>query len=148
MHQTMTSVSTATAVTTLACTDIQQEAGFFRDTLGMRVEMMPGLPGYGMVAAGRGTYLMCYQRPSMPHCDATAMTFVVDDVRSTVEELRGRGVRFEEYDLPEQGIKTVEGIASLEDGSKGAWFKDPSGNLLSLTEMSSAGKSAMSGMSM
>jgi hypothetical protein len=53
----------------------------------------------------------------------------VDDVEATVEELRSRGVVFEEYDLP--GLKTVDGIAEIA-GEKGAWFKDTEGNLLSL----------------
>jgi hypothetical protein len=49
-----------------------------------------------------------------------------------VAELRGKGVRSEDYDLP--GVKTVNGIADL-GGIRGAWFKDPEGNILSVVQL-------------
>jgi hypothetical protein len=56
----------------------------------------------------------------------------VRDVEATVADLRGKGVRFENYDLP--GLKTVNGIAELGD-IRGAWFKDPEGNILSVVQL-------------
>ena len=44
---------------------------------------------------------------------------MVRDVEATVADLRGKGVAFEDYDLP--GVKTINGIAEL-GGIKGAWF--------------------------
>jgi hypothetical protein len=44
-------------------------------------------------------------------------------------------VTFEDYDLP--GLKTVDGIADL-GGIKGAWFKDPEGNILSVVQLPGA----------
>ena len=38
---------------------------------------------------------------------------------------------FEEYDMP--GLKTVNGIAEI-GGVKGAWFKDPDGNILAIDQ--------------
>jgi len=59
--------------------------------------------------------------------------WLVEDVDEAVEELRERGVTFEQYDMP--GLKTDErGIADIE-GVKGAWFKDPEGNILAITEL-------------
>jgi len=49
-----------------------------------------------------------------------------------VTELRERGVVFEEYDLP--GVKTVDGIAEHASGARGAWFKDPDGNILQISQ--------------
>ena len=49
--------------------------------------------------------------------------------------LRGKGVTFEDYDLP--GLKTVNGIADLGD-IRGAWFKDPEGNILSVVQFPAA----------
>ena len=57
----------------------------------------------------------------------TLGAFMVGDVEAAVADLRGKGVSFEEYDLP--GLKTVNGIAEL-GGIKGAWFKDPEGQHL------------------
>jgi hypothetical protein len=62
----------------------------------------------------------------------TLGAFLVRDVESTVADLRGKGVSFEDYDLP--GVKTVNGIAEL-GGIRGAWFKDPEGNILSVVQL-------------
>jgi hypothetical protein len=48
-------------------------------------------------------------------------------VRAAVDQLRSRGVRFEDYDLPQ--VKTEDGIATAGDYQK-AWFRDPDGNIL------------------
>ena len=61
---------------------------------------------------------------------ATSAGFLVDDVEATVAELRGRGVEFQEYDLPE--FKTVDGVATTPDGTKAAWFTDSEGNIVSI----------------
>jgi hypothetical protein len=50
----------------------------------------------------------------------------VTDVRAAVEEMRGRGVVFEEYDTPE--TRTENGIARMPGGGDAAWFKDSEGN--------------------
>ncbi|MBT8217399.1 MAG: VOC family protein [Acidimicrobiia bacterium] len=61
---------------------------------------------------------------------ATYAGFMVSDVEGTADELRSRGVVFEEYDMGD--FKTENGILALPDGGKGAWFKDSEGNILSL----------------
>jgi len=58
---------------------------------------------------------------------------MVRDVEAAMAALRAEGVTFEEYDMP--GLKTVNGIAEL-GGERGAWFKDPEGNILSVVEYS------------
>ena len=67
----------------------------------------------------------------------TQMGWEVDDIETTVRELRARGVTFEEYDLP--GLRTVDGIAEIAGnypskgtGERGAWFHDSEGNLLGI----------------
>ena len=52
----------------------------------------------------------------------------VTDVRAAVEEMRGRGVEFEDYDTPE--TRTENGIAQMPGGGEAAWFKDSEGNLV------------------
>jgi hypothetical protein len=46
----------------------------------------------------------------------------VTGVRAAVEEIRGRGVEFEEYDTPK--TRTENGIARMPGGGEAAWFKD------------------------
>jgi hypothetical protein len=52
----------------------------------------------------------------------------VADVRAALEEMRGRGVEFEEYDTPE--TRTEYGVAAMLGGGEAAWFKDSEGNLV------------------
>ena len=51
------------------------------------------------------------------------------DIRETIRELEGRGVRFADDDLP--GLTTVEHVCVL-GSEKAAWFQDPEGNILCL----------------
>jgi hypothetical protein len=75
-----------------------------------------------------------YQRAATK-ADHTVATFMVDDIEKEVMELRGKGVKFEEYNIPSMKIKTVNGIATYGDMMKAAWFKDTEGNILSLGQM-------------
>ena len=61
---------------------------------------------------------------------ATAAGWQVDDIEAVVAGLKANGVEFQEYDFDE--LKTVDGIATLPDGLKGAWFIDSEGNILSV----------------
>jgi hypothetical protein len=60
--------------------------------------------------------------------DFTQAVIQVLDVRAAVEEMRTRGVEFEEYDTPE--TRTEHGIGRTPDGGEAAWFKDSEGNLV------------------
>ena len=62
--------------------------------------------------------------------ETTYAAFLCEDVEGTVRELRGKGVKFEEYDFP--GLKTVNGIATSGD-MKTAWLKDSEGNTLAIS---------------
>ena len=57
------------------------------------------------------------------------MHFEVDDIEAVVRDLTSRGVVFEKYETP----KTVDFIAQFGP-VRGAWFKDPAGNVLGLRE--------------
>jgi hypothetical protein len=57
------------------------------------------------------------------------VSFSVDDIETEVKELRKRGVECEEYDMPDMGMKTVNGIASM-NGEKAACSRDSEGNTL------------------
>jgi hypothetical protein len=61
------------------------------------------------------------------------MGWATDDLDGEMADLRSRGVVFEEYDFP--GLKTENGVATMPDGERGAWFLDTEGNILSLNSM-------------
>ena len=61
----------------------------------------------------------------------TALGWDVEDIRKTVHALRDRGIAFQRYD----GMKQDEdGIWTSPTGGLVAWFQDPDGNILSLTQ--------------
>ena len=63
----------------------------------------------------------------------TVFGWRVDDIASTVAALTAKGVAFERYPFfgESQG---ADGVWSAPGGDKVAWFKDPDGNLLSLSQ--------------
>jgi hypothetical protein len=64
--------------------------------------------------------------------EQTQATFRVADVRAEVSELRRRGVKIEDYDLP--GLKTQDGIADIGFAWM-AWFIDPAKNCVGLIQL-------------
>src|SRR5689334_8970776 len=117
------------AAATLPASDFDRAKGFYEGTLGLSPVMEN--PAGNLYKAG-SAHVFLYPSEHAGSNGATAATFVVADAVAAVEELRGKGVTFEEYDQP--GLKTENGIAEL-GGVKGAWFKDTGGNILALTEM-------------
>lgn len=76
-----------------------------------------------------GSRLLIYPSQFAGTNQATAAGFEVDDVEAVVAELKEKGVTFEEFDLPD--YKTEGSILETE-WFKGAFFKDPEGNIISL----------------
>ena|SRR5689334_6435825 len=116
---------------TIPSTDLERSKKFYTEMLGLAV--LKESAGGITFAAGNGTVLYLYKRgPSK--ADHTLAAFRVEDVEKTVDELTAKGVIFEKYDYP--SLKTNEkGIAVIEaEGEKGAWFKDPDGNIIAVGE--------------
>jgi len=123
-------LSKSPVAVTLPFEGIAAARKFYADTLGLPVASGSVEDGYLEFRAGGGTLIQVFESDSKKS-DDTAATFDVDDLDREMADLRKKGVRFEDYDLP--GVKTVDGVASM-DGSRAAWFKDPGGNILALHE--------------
>lgn len=110
---------------------------YYTEVLGLKQgKEFPGPGGGGMFEAAGGTMIMVYENPRLKAPENTVLGFGVpgDQFQAVMGDLRSRGVTFEEYDLPEMGLKTVNGVAEME-GMKSAWFKDSEGNILNLVQM-------------
>jgi catechol 2,3-dioxygenase-like lactoylglutathione lyase family enzyme len=108
-------------------TDLARARQFYGETLGLN-DLGAATPGPQVIyRCGGGTILEVYERPTAGDAQHTLASWEVDDVRAAVDELRSRGIRFEDYDLPE--IKTDDGVATAGD-FQAAWFRDPDGNIL------------------
>ncbi len=120
---------------TLPVVDLKRARKFYEETLGLKINMED--PQGVMFESGDGSLLYLYKR-GPTKADHTVVSFNVKDVESEVKEMRRKGVKFEEYDIPEMQLKTINGIATWtgeEWTTKGAWFKDTEGNILSVVQM-------------
>ena len=117
----------ATAHATIAVSDVDRAKKFYGEILGLKVQedRADGV----RYQDGGGTWFLVYPSQFAGTAKSTYMSFDVDDVEKVVQELQERGVTFEDYDMP--GLKTVNGIAEIQ-GVKGAWFKDPDGNIIAV----------------
>ena len=105
---------------------------FYSRKLGLKRQSGSVRDGYLVYKAGKGTTLLLFESSSSKKSDNTAATFEVSNLAREMTRLRKKGLEFEEYDIPEAGIKTVDGVA--EGMGKIAWLKDPDGNVLALHE--------------
>jgi catechol-2,3-dioxygenase len=125
------------AAAVLRAEDLGRAKAFYTDVLGLN-EMQPARPagGVAMLIAGQGSMVMIYERPGMPAPESTALGFGIppENFDAVISDLRAKGVVFEEYDMPEMDIKTVNGVAEVM-GAKVAWLKDPEGNIINLAAM-------------
>ncbi len=121
--------ATAEPYATIPVSNLEHAKRFYGQTLGMRTEM--ATEGGVMYASG-GTQFFVYSS-SHKAAGHTQMSWHVDDIKAEVAALKAKGIEFEEYDLP--GIKAVGGIAQSGRGVWSAWFRDPDGNLLGLTQI-------------
>ncbi|MFH0915571.1 MAG: VOC family protein [bacterium] len=121
----------------LRAEDYDRAKKFYTEVLGLaEPRETPGPTREGAFGAGGGTVVSIYERPDLPAPQNTTLNFTVsaDKVDSVVAELRSKGVVFEDYDIPEIGLKTVNGVAEFE-GNKVAWFNDTEGNIISIASM-------------
>jgi catechol 2,3-dioxygenase-like lactoylglutathione lyase family enzyme len=109
-----------------AVKDLQEARRFYGDTLGLRTSVEQDQMWLHL-ASGRDT--LAYLQPDSTAASYTILNFEVNDIDRTVDALAARGVRFERYDGIAQDAKGVS-----RDGPYIAWFKDPSGNVLSVVQ--------------
>jgi catechol 2,3-dioxygenase-like lactoylglutathione lyase family enzyme len=119
------------AFSSFSVNDIQQAKEFYGTTLGL--EISSGPEGTLVVPLSGDSKALMYPKPSHQHASFTVLNFPVDSVEKAVEELSQRGVRFEVYGEPH--LKTDAHGISRGNGPTIAWFKDPSGNILSVLEV-------------
>ena len=116
---------------TLAVSDLQRARDFYESTLGL--QPVQEFPDSVLYRSGNSV-LLVYSSEYAGTNQATAATWAAgEDFEAIVEDLKSKGVTFEHYDdLPET---TREGDVHVMGDMKGAWLKDPDGNILSVVNM-------------
>jgi predicted enzyme related to lactoylglutathione lyase len=120
----------ASVHTTLPALDMDRAKAFYKDKIG--AELADEAPGGSFFKIGDSTFSL-YPTPNPNRGGHTQMGIQVKDLESAVSDMKGRGVTFEEYDVP--GLKTVNGIAELGGTGKAAWFKDTEGNTVGVLQL-------------
>ena len=115
----------------IAVSDMGKAKEFYEGKLGLSGGE-DGEDGGTTYPLGGDSRLHVYPSPgNAGSSGATIAAFIVDDVEASVDELSGNGITFEQYD--QDPIKTdKKGIASFGD-DKVAWFKDPDGNIVAIS---------------
>jgi catechol 2,3-dioxygenase-like lactoylglutathione lyase family enzyme len=114
--------------------DTAKAKDFYVNTLGLELE--DEKMGLGFTLPG-GARLFLYEKPDHQPATFTVLNFVVENIDEAVEELKGRGVTFERYDLGNGADQDDNGILrglAANMGPDIAWFKDPAGNVLAILQ--------------
>lgn len=117
------------AFSSFSVNDIEKAKKFYHDILGLNVADNP--MGIIELHLENGNKIILYPKPDHLPATFTVLNFPVNDLEATVDALIEKGISFEQY---EGEIKTdKKGIFKSEgNGPDIAWFKDPSGNILSV----------------
>lgn len=103
---------------------------FYRDTLGLRL-VSEELP-FALVFDVQGTMLRVTVVPEVKPAKFTVLGWKVPDIQAAVSSLDKEGVEFQRYaGLQQDGL----GIWTSPNGARVAWFHDPDGNILSVTQL-------------
>jgi len=124
----MSTLASSHVMAFVATCDPQRARAFYEDVLGLRlVEDEP----FALVFDANGTTLRIAKVPALVPAGYTVLGWVVSDIAAGVAALQHRGVMFERFPGMTQDAL---GICTFPNGSRVAWFKDPDGNTLSLTQ--------------
>lgn len=108
--------------------DAVKARAFYEGVLGLRFVKDDG---FAMVLDANGIMVRVAKGAESKPAPFTILGWQVKGIEKVVSDLQGRGVQFERFGFFEQdklGIWTAPG------GDKVAWFKDPDGNMLSVSE--------------
>jgi catechol 2,3-dioxygenase-like lactoylglutathione lyase family enzyme len=109
--------------------EVSRARDFYRDTLGLRLIMEE--PPFALVFDANGIMLRLGMAKELPPAHGTVFGWQVPEISVAVKDLLQAGVRFERF----AGMAQDDlGIWTAPSGAKVAWFKDPDGNILSLSE--------------
>jgi catechol 2,3-dioxygenase-like lactoylglutathione lyase family enzyme len=111
----------------LMTTDYEQARSFYEGKLGLE---FVSLDNFALALRAGGNMIRIIKAEAFNPAASTALGWEVDDVRTAVLWLHERGVVTEKY--PFVADKEL-GIWTAPSGDQVAWFKDPDGNVLSLS---------------
>jgi len=114
----------------LLATDLDASRDFYANKVGLKI--LTDTPEGVSFQCGGESALDITKSTTGTADSQTQASWRVKDIEAEVAELRSRGVKIEEYDLP--GLKTEDGIADI-GFARIAWFVDPGKNVLGFMQL-------------
>src|SRR6202050_2692023 len=108
--------------------DTEKARAFYEGVMGLRFVKDDG---FALVLDANGIMVRVARAPQFSPAPFTILGWQVTDIEKIVTELQGKGVQFERFGFFEQDAL---GIWTAPTGDKVAWFKDPDGNILSVSQ--------------
>lgn len=121
-------LTSGSIVAFLSTTNGERSRDFYQRALGLR---FVSDDEFALVFDAHGTMLRIQKVTDAVVAPYTALGWAVPDVAEVVRALRDRGVVFEKYSFLEQDALS---IWTSPSGARVAWFKDPEGHVLSVTQ--------------
>jgi catechol 2,3-dioxygenase-like lactoylglutathione lyase family enzyme len=113
----------------LTIVDVARAKEFYGGKLGLR--LVSEEPPFALVFEANGIMLRLGMGKAIAPVQGTVLGWQVPDAAAAVKDLEQAGIQFERFpQLPQDEL----GIWTTPTGAKVAWFKDPDGNILSISE--------------
>lgn len=122
-------IANARFVCPIPVADRERARRFYADTIGLPIvdESAAGV----LLDAGAGSRILLFESAAGAGPGPTVAAWEVPALEPLIADLQGRGVIFEDYDLP--GLRT-EGHIAWIGPERAAWFRDSEGNVLAISE--------------
>jgi catechol 2,3-dioxygenase-like lactoylglutathione lyase family enzyme len=121
-------LSTNPLIAFIPSKDTGRSRSFYEDALGLRFVCDDP---FAVVMDSNGTMIRIVRVGEFTPAPFTILGWQVDDIHVKVTELSGKGVQFNRYPYFEQ---SPDGVWTAPNGAKVAWFPDPDGNVLSVSQ--------------
>jgi catechol 2,3-dioxygenase-like lactoylglutathione lyase family enzyme len=124
----MTIIGASSVISFVPTKDFARAKAFYADTLGLR---LTATDDFALVFESGGTMIRVVNVGAFQPAPFTILGWQVKDATHAVSALAARGVVFERFPgMPQDAL----GIWAAPGGARVAWFKDPDGNLLSVSQ--------------
>jgi predicted enzyme related to lactoylglutathione lyase len=123
-------LGTSKLVAFAATTDSIRARAFYEGLLGLR--LIEDEQPFALVFDANGIMLRVTAVREHNPAPFTVLGWGVESIENTVERLTAAGVKFQRYPGINEGDS--RGIWNAPSGARVAWFKDPDGNVLSVTQ--------------
>jgi catechol 2,3-dioxygenase-like lactoylglutathione lyase family enzyme len=124
----MNTLSSCKIISFVPTANMERAKAFYQRTLGLHL-LSEGSFGLMFEVSGSLLRVIHMEQAYAPHY--TILGWKVPNIAAVVDELAQKDIQFEHYEGFDQD---AQGIWTAPDGSRVAWFRDPDGNILSLTQ--------------